>query len=70
MEHNNSSFAQQIEQNIIPRIKMLVQKESVHLEWLKNNDAPDYMIDGSELFLSHCNLRLEDYIEYLNVLKQ
>lgn len=74
-------FKEELKTNLIPRVELMVEKETAHLKNLKDakerlskywfrvglSDAElDNMIETSENSLRHLKVRLKEYIEYLN----
>ncbi len=62
------SFKQQLEQEFIPAIRRMAEKERKHLEWLQTNDQSNKEIRNftlrSACILKHLDERLEEYIKY------
>lgn len=58
-------FIEQLESDIIPRIIKLIEKEEIHLEYLKQNKNTEQMINVSERYLKHYHQRLEEYRKYV-----
>ena len=59
------SFKEQMEQDIIPRVWQMAEKEKEHLNWLIDNKAPKEMIEKSRKYLSHFRQRHKEYIDYV-----
>lgn len=59
------SFKEQMEQDIIPRVWQMAEKEKEHLNWLIDNNAPKKMIETSRNYLSHFRQRHKEYIDYV-----
>ena len=59
------TFKEQMEQDIIPRVWQMAEKEKEHLNWLIDNNAPKEMIKKSRYYLSHFRQRHKEYIDYV-----
>ena len=59
------SFKEQMKQDIIPRVWQMAEKEKEHLNWLIDNNAPKYMIETSQRYLSHFRQTHKEYIKYV-----
>jgi len=59
------SFKEQMEQDIIPRVWQMAEKEKEHLNWLIDNNAPQEMIETSRNYLSHFRQRHKEYNDYV-----
>ena len=46
-------------------VTSMAEKEKEHLNWLIDNNAPKYMIETSQRYLSHFRQRHKEYIEYV-----
>jgi hypothetical protein len=61
-------FKEQLEQEFIPAIRKMAEKERKHLEWLQKHDQSNrhiYMFTlRSACVLKHLEERLEEYIKY------
>ena len=62
---NCLSFKEQMNQDLIPRVWKMVEKEKEHLGWLIDNDAPTEMINMSSSPLSHLRQRHKEYNDYV-----
>ena len=60
------SFKEQMEQDIIPRLRQMAEKEKDHFNWLIDNNAPKEMIETSRQYLSHFRQRYNEYIDYVS----
>jgi hypothetical protein len=62
------SFKEQLEQEFIPAIRRMAEKERKHLEWLQKHDQSNkqiYMFTlRSACVLKHLDERLDEYIKY------
>ena len=66
---NSRSFKDEMEQDIIPKVLLMAEKEKEHLSWLMDKNAPKDMIYRSNESLCHLLQRHSDYIEYVKGLK-
>lgn len=66
---NSLSFKDEMEQDIIPRVLEMAEKEKEHLSWLMDKNAPKDMIYRSNESLCHLLQRYSEYIEYVKGLK-
>ena len=64
MNNKTKDFSQQMLENFLPKLKILVEKEQAHLQWLKDNNANQNMIFKSQSFLEYYEMRLNQYQEY------
>jgi hypothetical protein len=64
----NITFKEQIEQIITPAIKLMLEKEHKHLQWLKKQDQSNIHVLAytlkSEYILEQLEKRLDEYIKY------
>ena len=58
------SFKEQMINDIIPFVKIMIEKEKEHLYWLESKNAPKEFIERSEWHLNHFRQRHKEYIEY------
>lgn len=65
---DNISFMDKMKNEFIPTLRLMIEKESKHLDWLKSKDQSNkeiYMFTiRSACVLKHLEERLEDYIKY------
>lgn len=59
------SFKEKMQQDFIPRVWQMAEKEKEHLNWLIDNNAPKEMIEKSTNYLSHFRQRHREYIDYV-----
>lgn len=59
-----SSFKEQLELDIIPRLKKLIENEREHLNMLLETKASENMIKNSEYHLKHFEQRYDEYVKY------
>lgn len=64
LNKTNLTFKQQLEMDFIPSIEQMVEKERLHLQWLKSQNAKKEFIENSAFFLNHYRKRLKEYQEY------
>ena len=60
------SFKEEMELSIIPWVEIMIQKESDHLNFFKENDAQQEWIFKSKINLTHLRRRLKQYKKYIN----
>lgn len=68
LNKTNLTFKQQLEMDFIPTIEQMVEKERLHLQWLKSQNAKKEFIENSAFFLNHYRNRLKEYQEYASKL--
>lgn len=49
---------------VIPWVKMMIEKEKIHLDFLLENNAPDEMIERSKQTLESLSESLKEYENY------
>lgn len=62
-----SSFKEQMQKDIIPRLAQMIEKEKNHLEFLKKQPQTDEVkkfISTSEFQLNHFTQRHKEYVRY------
>lgn len=62
------AFKQQLEMDFIPAIEQMAEKERLHLQWLKSQNAKKEFIENSAFFLNHYRNRLKEYQDYASKL--
>ena len=68
LNKTNLTFKQQLEMDFIPTIEQMVEKERLHLQWLKSQNAKKEFIENSAFFLNHYRNRLKEYQVYASKL--
>lgn len=66
---NNIPFHVLLENEIIPRLKEIRDKEKEHLFWLIDRNAPLSFIKKAQEIHFYFNAKVEEYEQYLNKLK-
>lgn len=62
----NTSFKEQMVNDIIPFVEKMIEKERNHLYWLESKKAPQSFIEKSKRYLNHFMQRHKEYIQYVN----
>ena len=68
LNKTNLTFTQQLEMDFIPAIEQMAEKERLHLQWLKSQNAKKEFIENSAFFLNHYRNRLKEYQDYASKL--
>lgn len=58
-------FKEHMKNEYIPLIESMIEKETYHLQWLKDNGSPQNFIDNSIQSLQHLYERHSDYKDYI-----
>ena len=60
----NTSFKEQMVNDIIPFVEKMIEKEKQHLYWLEIKHAPKEFIEKSKIHLNNFEQRHKEYIDY------
>lgn len=64
----NTSFKEQLLNDLIPRIEDMKEKEWLHLRWLIDNNAPMDFINLSREYYNYFIQRIKEYHKYAECL--
>ena len=67
-----SSFKEEMNKKIIPNVRVMLEKEQKHLEFLKSQEQTEEVkgyIVNSEYHVKHFSQKIQEYIRYANNLQ-